>query len=441
MGVTRGKPLKCIVQQRAQFGHVFNRVVGHCRSEYIRRAAVQNADGGESSGEPGAYVHPVIADHQRGRWATQQSERFSYVFGMRFGAARRILARHQRVEHRGAGGAVAEVAEGVGAPLVGADQDDMRALAHAADHAPPQRALPAANRPRNIPPMRLDLAASPGWRFHSTPAGLPELDYCAAQRSAGPWTCQPHTVRRPHLLLLRTGVLALRYDDLLLLLTGGQALLLATGTRLAPAPGGGGSLSCWFGLRRTWAQRALAGLLPTQGARLLTPPTAAIEAGLACFHALDAGRDVLQARGHLLCCLGLCREAGSGSASAAPPWLAPVLAHLQAHPDEDDPRQLQALAGISHPHIACLVDSGVSDGHYFLAMEYIDGPSLITLLREHQVLPELYCLRMCRQVADGLAYAWAKAKLVHRDIKPENILVVRSRVIRLGPSMYSMARK
>lgn len=97
MGVTRGKPLKCIVQQRAQFGHVFNRVVGHCRSEYIRRAAVQNADGGESSGQPGAYVHPVIADHQRGRWATQQSERFSYVFGMRFGAARRILARHQRV--------------------------------------------------------------------------------------------------------------------------------------------------------------------------------------------------------------------------------------------------------------------------------------------------------------------------------------------------------
>jgi serine/threonine-protein kinase PpkA len=60
-------------------------------------------------------------------------------------------------------------------------------------------------------------------------------------------------------------------------------------------------------------------------------------------------------------------------------------------------------------------------------MEFIDGPSLMSLLKDYRVLPEAYALRIVRQVAEGLAHVWDTAHLVHRDIKPENILVIRNR--------------
>ncbi len=88
-------------------------------------------------------------------------------------------------------------------------------------------------------------------------------------------------------------------------------------------------------------------------------------------------------------------------------------------------RESKALIGIKHPNIAEIIDSGESDGNCYLAMEFIDGPSVMALLRDFKVLPEVYALRIVRQVADGLAHVYEKAKLVHRDIKPENILMVR----------------
>ncbi len=90
-------------------------------------------------------------------------------------------------------------------------------------------------------------------------------------------------------------------------------------------------------------------------------------------------------------------------------------------------REAKALASVKHPHIAEIVDSGNTKGHCWLAMEFIDGPSLMTLLKDYRVLPEAYALRLCLQVAQGLGHVWNTAHLVHRDLKPENILVIRSR--------------
>ncbi len=89
-------------------------------------------------------------------------------------------------------------------------------------------------------------------------------------------------------------------------------------------------------------------------------------------------------------------------------------------------RESKVLIGLSHRNIAEVIESGESSGVCYMAMEYIQGPSLASLLRTHQVLPELYVLRICRQVAEGLAYVYDKAELVHRDIKPENVLIARS---------------
>jgi serine/threonine protein kinase len=89
-------------------------------------------------------------------------------------------------------------------------------------------------------------------------------------------------------------------------------------------------------------------------------------------------------------------------------------------------RESKVLIGLSHRNIAEVIESGESSGVCYMAMEYINGPSLASLLRSHQVLPELYVLRLCRQVAEGLAYVYDKAELVHRDIKPENVLIART---------------
>lgn len=90
-------------------------------------------------------------------------------------------------------------------------------------------------------------------------------------------------------------------------------------------------------------------------------------------------------------------------------------------------REAKALGKVKHPHIAEIIDSGESKGHCWLAMEFIDGPSLMSLLKDYRVLPEAYALRIARQVAEGLGHVWNTAHLVHRDLKPENILVIRNR--------------
>ncbi|MBA3697815.1 MAG: serine/threonine protein kinase [Planctomycetes bacterium] len=105
-----------------------------------------------------------------------------------------------------------------------------------------------------------------------------------------------------------------------------------------------------------------------------------------------------------------------------------IISRLKEDPDFVDRfhRESKVLAGLDHPHIAKVIESGDSGNTCFMAMEYVEGPNLATLLKDHKVLPERYVLRVIRQVAEGLAYVYAEAELVHRDIKPENILISRS---------------
>jgi serine/threonine-protein kinase len=99
-------------------------------------------------------------------------------------------------------------------------------------------------------------------------------------------------------------------------------------------------------------------------------------------------------------------------------------------------RETSALTGLNHPHIAGISSSGESQGVVYMAMEYVDGPSLAVMLNDAKALPETYVLHIARQVADGLNYAWQHAQLVHRDIKPENVLVRRSATPNADP--YSL---
>ena len=85
-------------------------------------------------------------------------------------------------------------------------------------------------------------------------------------------------------------------------------------------------------------------------------------------------------------------------------------------------REIDTVAGLTHPNILPLHDSGVADGLLFYVMPYIEGETLRRRLEREKQLPLEDALRIAREVADALDYAHGHG-VVHRDIKPENILL------------------
>ncbi len=84
-------------------------------------------------------------------------------------------------------------------------------------------------------------------------------------------------------------------------------------------------------------------------------------------------------------------------------------------------REIEIVAGLTHPRILTLIDSGDADGLLFYVMPYVEGQTLKERLTREGALPLDESLRIAREVADALAYAHEKG-VIHRDIKPSNIL-------------------
>jgi serine/threonine-protein kinase len=85
-------------------------------------------------------------------------------------------------------------------------------------------------------------------------------------------------------------------------------------------------------------------------------------------------------------------------------------------------REIRTAAGLQHPHIVPLHDSGEAGGFLYYVMPYVEGESLRRLLEREPVLPLERALGIAQEVALALAYAHRHG-LVHRDVKPENILI------------------
>ena len=85
-------------------------------------------------------------------------------------------------------------------------------------------------------------------------------------------------------------------------------------------------------------------------------------------------------------------------------------------------QEIRIAAGLRHPHIVPLYDSGEADGLLYYVMPAIEGESLRARLARERQLPLNDALRITCEVADALAHAHAHG-LVHRDVKPENILL------------------
>jgi Protein kinase domain len=85
-------------------------------------------------------------------------------------------------------------------------------------------------------------------------------------------------------------------------------------------------------------------------------------------------------------------------------------------------RESRLAASIEHPHIVPIYAAGEADGTLFIAMRYIDGIDLRTLLAEHVVLDPAHAAGLVHHVAEALDAAHERG-LVHRDVKPANVLV------------------
>lgn len=85
-------------------------------------------------------------------------------------------------------------------------------------------------------------------------------------------------------------------------------------------------------------------------------------------------------------------------------------------------REIHIAAGLTHPHIVPLFDSGEADGLLYYVMALVEGESLQELLDREDELPVARALKIAREVAEALSYAHDR-DIVHRDVKPGNILL------------------
>ncbi|MGK0360911.1 MAG: serine/threonine protein kinase [Bradymonadia bacterium] len=99
-------------------------------------------------------------------------------------------------------------------------------------------------------------------------------------------------------------------------------------------------------------------------------------------------------------------------------------------------------AAIRHPNVAQVLDFGEVDGQHFIAMEYVEGPDLSSVLRRLReaghTLPVAAALYITQGVAAGLHAAHTlkdpdgrALTVVHRDVSPHNILVSYEGAVKL----------
>jgi len=91
-------------------------------------------------------------------------------------------------------------------------------------------------------------------------------------------------------------------------------------------------------------------------------------------------------------------------------------------------REIEIAAGLTHPHVLPLHDSGEADGFLYYVMPYVEGESLRDRLNREKQLSIDDATQIAREVASALAYAHSR-DVVHRDIKPENILLVSGQAV------------
>lgn len=85
-------------------------------------------------------------------------------------------------------------------------------------------------------------------------------------------------------------------------------------------------------------------------------------------------------------------------------------------------QEIKTVAGLTHPHIVPVHDSGETGGVLFYVMPHIEGETLRGRITREKQIPPSEATRITRQLAGALDFAHRHG-VVHRDIKPENVIL------------------
>ena len=92
--------------------------------------------------------------------------------------------------------------------------------------------------------------------------------------------------------------------------------------------------------------------------------------------------------------------------------------------------EAQAAAGLSHPNIVAVYDVGDEDDFHYIVMEYLEGKTLKTVIKEQGVLTEAQIYHVASSVLAALSHAHNN-HIIHRDIKPQNIFWTKNNKIKV----------
>ncbi len=93
-------------------------------------------------------------------------------------------------------------------------------------------------------------------------------------------------------------------------------------------------------------------------------------------------------------------------------------------------REIETLSKLDHRNIVRFYESGHENGHYFYAMEYVDGRSLEQIVETHGRMDWRDVLGVALQVVPALKHIHDHG-IIHRDIKPSNLILSNEGVVKL----------
>ncbi len=85
-------------------------------------------------------------------------------------------------------------------------------------------------------------------------------------------------------------------------------------------------------------------------------------------------------------------------------------------------REASSAAALSHPNIVAIFDRGEWNGTYYIAMEYVAGRSLKTIVREQGALEPAAAIDIVVQILRAARSAHRRG-VIHRDLKPHNVII------------------
>ncbi len=95
-------------------------------------------------------------------------------------------------------------------------------------------------------------------------------------------------------------------------------------------------------------------------------------------------------------------------------------------------REAEVCGSLLHPNVVTLYEAGYDgDRVSYLAMEYVEGETLQSMIERLGRLPVEGALRIAREVLSGLEYAHSKG-IIHRDIKPANVLIAHDQTAKIA---------